>query len=201
MHYIFIDYENVQPKSINSLKGKPCKIFVFVGAAQSSLPFIFANALQKLGDNAVYVKVSETKPNALDFHIAFYIGELSAKDRSASYHIISKDKGFDPLVKHLNSRKIKTERVPSLQDISVFRVAAPTNFDEKIAAVIENLRGRGLSKPRKIETLTNTINSLFTQKLRQNEVTELINYLKTKGFIITDGQKVTYKLPKYVKAA
>ncbi len=181
MHYIFIDYENVQPKSLSGLSGKPCKIYVFVGAAQSKLSFDLAAALQKMGSDAVYIKLSESKPNALDFHIAFYIGELSAADKTASFHIISKDTGYDPLIKHLKNRNIKSERVPSLQDMSLFRVSNGVNFEGKIATIAENLRGRGQSRPRKLGTLTNTINSLFTKKLKPTDISNLINHLKTKA--------------------
>ena len=47
----------------------------------------------------------------MDFHIAFYIGRLSKEEPGSEFHIVSKDKGFDPLVQHLRSLKIKASRV------------------------------------------------------------------------------------------
>jgi hypothetical protein len=52
--------------------------------------------MQALGAKAQYVKISGNGSNALDFHIAFYIGHLGAVDPTAYFHIISKDAGFDP---------------------------------------------------------------------------------------------------------
>lgn len=47
---------------------------------QSCLPLDFANAMQQLGERACYVKIGGTGRNALDFHLAFYLGELVQQD-------------------------------------------------------------------------------------------------------------------------
>ena len=52
-----------------------------------------------------YVKISGTGPNALDFHIAFYIGQFAEKDPGANFYIVSQDAGFDPLLNHLKTLK------------------------------------------------------------------------------------------------
>ena len=96
-NYVLIDYENEQPKNLDILKGHEFSVKVFVGAKQAKLPFELATAMQALGDKAEYIKIDGNGPNALDFHIAFYIGHIVASDREAYFHIISKDTGFDPL--------------------------------------------------------------------------------------------------------
>ena len=48
---------------------------VFVRAQQNWLPFDFVCAMRALGDRGGYVKISGSGRNALDFHIAFYLGE------------------------------------------------------------------------------------------------------------------------------
>ena len=53
--------------------------------------------MQALGDRANYVEIDGSGPNALDFHIAYYIGELATADPTGSFHVISKDKGSDPI--------------------------------------------------------------------------------------------------------
>jgi hypothetical protein len=45
------------------------------------------------------------------------------------------------------------------------RISNTTDKDEKISAIVKNLAGRAQSRPRKVATLSNTINSLFTNKL------------------------------------
>jgi PIN domain len=117
MHYVLVDFENVQPRNVGLLRGGPFRIKVFVGASQSKVSFDTAQVLQSFGPDADYVQISGNGPNALDFHIAYYIGHLAATHPEASFHIISKDTGFDPLIKHLKSRGIECRRSAAIADI------------------------------------------------------------------------------------
>jgi len=195
-NYILIDFENVHPKNLELVTKHPFKVFVFVGANQSKVPFDLADSMQLLGNDAKYIKIAGNGQNALDFHIAYYIGELAGKDPDAHFHIISKDKGFDPLIKHLKGRKIKVMRETDLAEIPLLRVPVSTSDDEKIAAIVKNLGGRGQSRPRKVRTLENTINTLFTRKLEKKELADLIKELqKRKLIVVNQGSNVSYKLP------
>lgn len=195
-NYVLIDFENVQPKNLEILLNHPFKIFVFVGANQTKVPFDLATAMQNFGDNAKYLKISGNGQNALDFHIAFYIGQLSLQDPEGFFHIISKDTGFDPLIKHLRTKNIRVQREKDLAEIPVLRISSAANNNEKISAIIKNLAGRGQSRPRKVKTLANTINSLFTRKLEENELSALIKVLKERKYIVVKDSNVSYKLPK-----
>ena len=73
---VLVDFENVQPKDIGLLKGGPFKVKVFLGPNQSKIPVSLAAALQSLGDSAEYIILEAAGTNALDFHIAYYIGVL-----------------------------------------------------------------------------------------------------------------------------
>lgn len=195
-NYILIDFENVQPPNIELLKKHPFKIYVFVGENQIRIPFEIANVLQEFGNEAKYIKITGNGQNSLDFHIAFYIGQLASQDAEGYYHIVSKDTGFDPLVKHLRSRKIKVNRVNDLAEIPILRISNTTDKDEKINAIVKNLAGRGQARPRKITTLSNTINSLFTNKLDENELQNVIKILQTKNYISLNQENISYNLPK-----
>ena len=195
-NYVFIDYENVQPKNLDILKQHSFKIFVFVGANQTKIPFDLAKTLQNFGEDAKYIKISGTGKNALDFHIAFYIGLFSTLDPEGYFHIISKDMGFDQLVTHLRSRKIRVNREKDLAEIPMLRISSATNNDEKISSIIKNLAGRGQARPRKVKTLANTINSLLSPKLEEKEMNDLINELKKRKYIVIKDANVSYKLPK-----
>src|SRR5690606_41861527 len=63
-----------------------------------------------MGSRAEYVKIASNGSNALDFHIAFYIGQLATKEPESYFHIVSKDTGFDPLIQHLKGKKIQVSR-------------------------------------------------------------------------------------------
>ena len=193
-NYVLIDFENIQPKNLGILKNHPFKVFVFVGDNHSKVPFDFAAAMQDLGEDAKYIKISGNGPNALDFHIAFYLGQLSLKDPTGYYHIISKDKGFDPLINHLKERKVRVQREADLAEIPILRVSNAASHEDKIEAILKNLASRGQSKPRKVKTLANTINSLLTKKLNDSELMSLINELKKRGVIVVNQESVSYRL-------
>jgi len=194
-NYVLIDFENVQPKNLEILASHPFKVLVFVGANQAKIPYDLAAAMQELGDNARYVKISGSGQNALDFHIAFYIGQLSTQEPEAYFHIISRDTGFDPLIKHLKSQRIHVQREKDLAEIPILRMSNATTNDEKISAIIKNLSGRGHSRPRKIKTLSNTINSLFTKQLDDAKLMSLVSELEKREYITVTEGNVSYKLP------
>ena len=115
-NYVLIDYENVQPEVLPGLDADHFKVLLFVGANQAKLSFDIVAAMQKPGARAEYIKMAGNGSNALDFHIAFYIGHLAAQDPAGLFHIISKDTGFDPWVKHLKSKKVSVVRSKTIED-------------------------------------------------------------------------------------
>ncbi len=195
-NYVLIDFENVQPKNLELLSKHPFKVLVFVGANQTKVPYDLAEAMQRLGENGEYIKIAGNGKNALDFHVAFSVRELSVKDPKAHFHIISKDTGFDPLIKHLRSKKIHIQREKDLAEIPILRMDSAAPPDDKISIIVKNLIGRAQSRPRKEKTLANSINSWFTKKLDEKELTALIQSLKSKGYITVKDGNVSYRLPK-----
>jgi hypothetical protein len=193
--YVLIDFENVQPKDLSLLAGHPFKVMVFVGANQGRIPFELAKALQGMGQNAEYLQISGSGRNALDFHIAFHLGELASKDPEGYFHVISKDTGFDPLVRYLKDRGIKVRRSRDLAEMPIPGIVSPKSADERIESIVKNLASRTHSRPRRRKTLASSINSLFMMKLEPSEVDALMDALVKRGVIaIENGGKVSYKL-------
>ena len=197
-NYVLIDLENVQPKNLEILSQHSFKIIVFVGENQTKLPYDLVAGIQEFGSDAMYIKIAGNGKNALDFHIAYYIGKLVAEEPGAYFHIISKDAGFDPLIKHLRENKVKVHRETDLAEIPILRISNASSKDETINAIVKNLAGRGQSRPRKVKTLINTINSLFTENLNDKEMTSLIQSLRDRKYITIKDTKVSYQLPKQV---
>ena len=195
INYVLIDFENVQPQSLEPLVDGQFKVIVFVGANQSKLPFDVVASLQQLGDRAEYVKISGNGVNALDFHIAYYMGKISAGDPSAYCHIVSGDTGFDPLIRHLKSRKILAGRVKSISDIPLVKASNCRSPEERIQMVVTRLQQLKAAKPRTVRTLTSTIASLFQKKLSEGEVAAVVQDLESRGFVSIAGTKATYTLP------
>lgn len=194
-NYVLIDFENVQPESLEQLEHDHFKLFVFVGASQAKVPFETAASLQRLGSRAEYVKISGNGSNALDFHIAYYIGRLAAADPTAYFHIISKDAGFDPLIQHLKTKKIFAGREKSIAEIPLVKASNSKSPAERLEVVVTKLRQLKAGRPRTVKTLSSTIASLFQRQLAEEEVAELVQSLAVQGFLAVSGAKVSYALP------
>lgn len=193
-NYVLIDYENVQPEAISALDKEHFKVIVFVGATQTKVTYEVASAMQHLGTRAEYIKISGNGSNALDFHIAYYIGQIAAKDPEAYFHIVSKDTGFDPLIAHLKSKKILACRSKDVNEIPIVKVSNTKTIEEKISIVLENLKQRGASRPRAIKTLSSTIQSVFQKQLPESELATIIAKIQEQGAISVVGTKVSYNL-------
>jgi len=207
-NFVLVDFENVQPKNMISLKGGAFKIKVFLGTNQTKIPVEMALALQVFGPDAEYIQINGNGNNALDFHIAYYIGQLAGTHPDAHFHIISKDKGFDPLIKHLQTKKISCQRSTSIADIPLAKISStkltpeklvkvPNNklSPQKIDAVIDNLTKRKASRPRTLKTLRSTIKALFVNQLTDEELETILGQLTMRGAIEIKDNKVNYKLP------
>jgi hypothetical protein len=184
-NYIFIDFENVQPSLTELPSEYPMKIVIFVGAKQNKIPIDIVMAMQRMGSNAEYIVINESGKNALDFHITFYLGNIAANNPDAFFHIISKDSGFDILLKHLKERQIQVNRYTDIAEIPLLRQLKCKSLSEEqlIEMIIGYLRRRGNAKPRKLETLFNFINSHCGRSLEKKKIEELIQVLIQKQLI------------------
>lgn len=195
VNYVLIDYESVQPDALSVLHEDHFRLIVFVGATQAKVAFETAAALQRMGERASYIKISGSGPNALDFHIAFYIGQLSLQETGPYFHIISKDTGFDPLIQHLKDKKILAARWRDVSEIPLLKVLNAKLPGERLAVIVAHLQSRGAARPRKIKTLSNTINALFQNQLAESELVALINELQAQALISIRDNNVSYSLP------
>ena len=217
--YILIDFENVQPDKIGALGDGAFKIKVFVGAKQSRVSFGMASALQALGSAAEYVQISGSGRNALDLHIAYTIGRLSAAEPDTVFHIISKDTDFDPLIAHLKTQKIACHRWAAVTDIPHPRHAAPPKPApapkaaakpaqkaapkgaaapvDRVDKIVDNLEKRVSARPSTLKALTSMIKSHFRGVgMTDAEVDGIVDELKKRALIAVKDGKVSYQLPK-----
>ncbi len=132
--------------------------------------------------------------NALDFHVAYYIGRLATADPTAYFHIVSNDIGFDPLIQHLKSKKVFADRVKDVADIPLIRASNSKSPGEKVDVILAKLKLLKASKPRAVKTLSSTVASLFQKQLSDEEVAALVQDLVNQGHLTVDGTKVTYLL-------
>ncbi len=191
-NYVLIDFENVQPSSVEALALDHFKLLVFVGANQAKVPFETAASLQKLGTRASYIKITGNGSNALDFHIAYYIGKLAEAEPTAYFHIVSKDTGFDPLIQHLKTEGIFAGRVKAIDEIPRVKASAAKAPSERNQVASSWLQQTKATKPRTVKTLSSTIASLFQKQLSDEEVAAIVQWLAEQGHLVITGTKVSY---------
>ncbi|RUL81819.1 PIN domain-containing protein [Tautonia sociabilis] len=186
---VLVDFGNVQPRSFSRLQDDCFRLLVFVGASQARLPFEVAASVQRMGCRAEYVKVAGSGPNALDLHIAYCIGVLSTTDPEGYFHIISKDAGFDPLIRHLRGNRIRAGRVAAIEEIPLIR---GTIISEWVSLTRERLTKMKAARPRSIEALRKTIAVSFNGSRSEGEIEAVIGGLKEQGYLAVEGEAVSY---------
>lgn len=192
--YVLVDFENIQPNDVGSIKGQPFKIMLFLGPHQTRIPVTLAMSLQALGKDVEYILIETAGRNSLDFHIAYYAGFLLADDPGATLYIVSKDTGFDPLLKHLQRKGRVAGRVSSIGEINKSGVVIDVAPESEINAIVEDLVRRKNAKPRTQKTLQSTIRALFKNRLSEQQETALLAELCFRGIVKINGTKVSYSL-------
>ncbi|CAM2911636.1 hypothetical protein CFR75_15285 [Komagataeibacter xylinus] len=197
--HVLIDYENVQPDILALCARDDVRVHVFVGALQTKISIDLAQAIQGLGSRASYVRISGNGPNALDFHVAYSVGHLSALDPDARFLIVSKDTGFDPLILHLCEKGIVCERVPSPPEkpVAPEKKSVPQNgSEERVKKLVACLRRQGAAKPKRRKSLQAEILCLFGKQLDTGGAGALIDEMQRRGIVSFNGDKIVYALPK-----
>lgn len=216
-NYVLIDFENRPVKSLALLKDENFRIYVFLGKNNPKIEADLAVEMLSFDGRAKLVKLEFAGKNVLDFHIAYYIGELAGADPAGFFHVISGDKGFDPLIEHIKGRKIFAARSESIKEMPCFRVqeapapekakGKPATADKAVDALMESwietvlndLIARGDSRPVRMKTLVSTIHARIGKDRSQKEAEAVRDALVARKLIVLDGVKFSYKLPKAVQ--
>jgi PIN domain len=191
-NFVLIDSENVKPEYIEKLNHEHFRVIVFVGPNQKRLDFRIVKALQALGSNGSYVQMSSVGPNALDFLVAYYIGKLSAVHADAYFHIISKDTGFDPLIKHLRDQNIFCSRSRTVLEIPLLKSTEKLPPRQRAADFYKKRIAATKARPATVTSLQSAIVSHFHKLLSGEEVTQVIEALTAAGRVVVNGKKVAY---------
>jgi hypothetical protein len=89
-------------------------------------------------------------------------------------------------------------KCPNDGDTVVSKVTGHQTAAQRLDLVINNLRKRGTTCPRTIQTLSSTIGAMFQKKLTEQELGSLIAKLQAQGIVLVNGTKVSYALPPSV---
>ena len=119
---LLVDYENRHHVDLSTLDSSYSAI-IFVGHHQPE-----TKIKKKIDSKNQFVRIDYQKvegygKNSLDFHIAFTLGRVFETYPETQCYILSADKGFDPLIKHLSANSFKCVRVESIADLPIEQLA------------------------------------------------------------------------------
>jgi hypothetical protein len=219
VHYVFIDCENVPYIDLAIIQSPGVTFTLLLGARQTNLDVDIVETLLKNAEAVNLVRLTTTGTNALDFSLVYYLGRAVAADPLGTFHIVSKDKGYDPLIEHLRTRKIKVRRHEQFTSLPFARapkvvpllskppVAAPLKAEPKSkprppltveglqVKVLERLREVSTPRPRRKPGLVSYLINFSGKKFTANEIETLIaNLCQANHLAIDDAGRITYQL-------
>lgn len=187
---LLVDFENVQQVDLTRL-GDNYQVVIFVGSGQKSVPIDLVTNAQRLGDRVEWQRVEGNGSNALDFHIACHLGRVIEKSPNLHCIVLSKDKGFDPLLRHLNKTGLKCKRINSLLELEP---KSATEEEPNYKRVLELLsKSEKKSRPRKRKTLSQHISSMFQKNIAQSDIDRIIDILFANKMISESNNTITYE--------
>jgi len=199
--YVLIDCENVQVPTISLLKDEQFKVLLFFGPKNHCLKLELVESLQNLNSRPVIVRMGTGGQNALDFRIAYQLGRLVKEDPDGQFEVISKDKGYDPLIQNLQTEHIQVGRSDSIEIFLGLQPANQASSSELgperrhlTNRMIVNLRGRKGARPATKKTLLGTIRGVCGKELPESTIESIFNNLIEMGIITVSETQIHYSL-------
>lgn len=186
--FLLIDFENIREVALSAIPSE-YRVLIFVGRSQNNIPFTIASEAQKLGERLQWVKIEGDGRNNLDFHLAFYLGRLSTKHAESQFLVLSKDKGFDPVIRHAVSLGVQCSRIETLAGVATATPAIGDPHFEKAFKVLSGTEKK--ARPRKRKTLEAQIASFF-QKEPPSEIQRILSVFFNRNLITETDNALTY---------
>ena len=205
-HFVFVDFENVPAIDLDLLGDCPAVVLLFLGQKSKLKPDL-VEQISRLPCEVRLIKVGVTKKNALDFVLTYHLGAVMARQPGARCHLITGDKDYDPIIRHLAfngitvSKQASLEKLPFLSKPLRAKTASKTAPQTKKAAedrsakIIDRLMDpANKMKPSTEKALLARIKTDFGKDATDEKASELVARLKHRGSIsIDEKRKVTYR--------
>jgi hypothetical protein len=190
---ILIDYENVQDFNLKPLLNLDVLIKVFHNANQKFSSSFLKLAMEFGKERMELIQIEGSGKNAADFHIAYFLGKFAHKIVNPSFHIISKDTGFKPLVNFIKSH----DKIDCSLDNKIPNITAKESVGDEIKSdnytgVKKHLSDPKTPKPKKEKTLRNQIISICHKKISEAEADAIIQRLIAEEVIHSQNGSISY---------
>lgn len=159
MNHVFVDFENVPDLDPVFPPNIALTLVLFVGDKQAKLRTDLVAALFAHAGQVRLVRLTSSGRNALDFTLAYHLGHTMATDPEGYFHIVSKDHGFDPLVKLLREQKKRVARVDSFDQLPFLPAnrpaspALPVAPSDQLLDFVTSLKKNAENRPKRRDKL------------------------------------------------
>ena len=221
-NHVFVDYENVHAIDLEVIDDRTTTFTILLGRAQTKLDVGLVEQLLANKGPVEIVRLTSSGRNAVDFALAYHLGRAVEADPMRRYFIVTKDKGYDPLLSHLRSKGIRADRYESFStlpfsDTARSKSATQTsgsnsenppingaqdstpegNVGEWSERFCEHLISHPGNRPKRRSTLLRHIKTHFGNRPTDAEVEEVIVKLCCDGRLaIDDKGTLTYTLTR-----
>ena len=225
MNHVFVDFENVHEIDPAVLECQGLTVTLLLGPVKKKLDLAVVEQLVGHAAAVQFVRLATKGKNAVDFALAYDLGQAVLADPTACLHIVSNDKGYDPLVEHLHAKHVRVRRhgdfasllgaltarpvpppnasAPRVAPVpaSVVATPAPKPTPAKPvlsegAAHLHEILASSVSRPRTRKTLTRHAITVLGNKIDEGQASRLIQELTAAGKIAINAQdKVDYRFP------
>ncbi len=194
-HHVFVDCENIHPVDAALIGAESFHFTFLLGAQQTKLDVALVEKLMAHAATVQLIRLTSSGRNALDFALAYYLGRAVLTNPTASFHIISKDNGFEPLVEHLRSQQLRVLRHDDFASLAVpGRTKSPSAPSEDLLPrVLGHLRKNAATRPKRKKTLMSHLLAVCGKTATEADVVKLIEALSKDGHLsIGEKETVTY---------
>lgn len=193
---------------------------LMMGAKQTKLDTDLVERSVEHAASVKLVRMKSSAKDAVDFALAYYLGQAVLAEPGGCFHVISKDGGYDPLIEHLRERQIKVYRHGSCADLAfgwpgktetkkaVKKKAVKKKATAKKAVgenvgpvgvwterVVENFEDHPKARPGRRKTLATKVGNLIKQAAEGEEVEAVIERMVSEGLVEIDEKgRVEYFL-------
>jgi len=192
---VLIDFENVQPDLLPVLNAEHIHVRIFIGPQQLKLSTDVVLAVQGLEGRAKFIQISKQGKEALDLHLAYYLGRLTYEFENAFFHIISKDQGFLSLAEHLNRMSQSVGLYSSLDHLKLSQVILeiPRDLEGRVLFACQWLKSRSKHRPATHKTLISSLEkSAFHKQINTKDAEQIITRLIELRLMSLNNSKVEY---------
>jgi hypothetical protein len=195
MNYIFVDYENVQELDLELIAGKAVKVFLVVGHRRKTLPSLLARQIHQYHDQVAWIESEGATNNALDLVLAYRVGLQANADPKGYFHILARDKDYDPLIKHLRANGILASRDDTFARIPALVAMKRLSLEERVKWVVERFEKNKASRPKRKKSLLTTVHSFCRKEFSEEEVQQLVTAMVARKMLeLTPQGEVVYHL-------